>query len=151
MPEAKKVDELLAEMQKGGIHMALIVDEYGGVAGAVTLEDIVEEIVGEIKDEYDQGEEQLCQQIGSDEYLFQGRVTISEFNEITGSRLSDEHADTLGGYIYGELGRVPQPGEVVSQSGVVSRSRRLSAGASRSEPTSTNPSPMLSDEVNLGG
>lgn len=153
VPEAKKVDELLAEMQKGGIHMALIVDEYGGVAGAVTLEDIVEEIVGEIKDEYDQGEEQLCQQIGSDEYLFQGRVTISEFNEITGSRLSDEHADTLGGYIYGELGRVPQPGEVVSQSGVsftveeVVGRRIKKVRANLNQPL-TN---VIKDEVNLGG
>jgi len=140
-------------MQKGGIHMALIVDEYGGVAGAVTLEDIVEEIVGEIKDEYDQGEEQLCQQIGSDEYLFQGRVTISEFNEITGSRLSDEHADTLGGYIYGELGRVPQPGEVVSQSGVsftveeVVGRRIKKVRANLNQPL-TN---VIKDEVNLGG
>ncbi|MGB4595523.1 MAG: hemolysin family protein [Anaerolineaceae bacterium] len=118
VPETKKVDELLAEMKKGGIHMALVVDEYGGVAGAVTLEDIVEEIVGEIKDEYDQLEEQLYQKLGEDEYLFQGRTTISEFNEIVGSKLSDEHADTLGGLIYGELGRVPQAGETVVLNGV---------------------------------
>ena len=118
VPETKKVDELLAEMKKGGIHMALVVDEYGGVAGAVTLEDIVEEIVGEIKDEYDQLEEQLYQKLGEDEYLFQGRTTISEFNEIIGSKLSDEHADTLGGLIYGELGRVPQAGESVVLNGV---------------------------------
>lgn len=118
VPETKKVDELLAEMKKGGFHMALVVDEYGGVAGAVTLEDIVEEIVGEIKDEYDQGEEQLYQKLGDDEFLFLGRATISEFNEIVGSRLSDEHADTLGGLIYGALGRVPQPGEVVVLDGV---------------------------------
>jgi putative hemolysin len=118
VPETKKVDELLAEMKKGGFHMALVVDEYGGVAGAVTLEDIVEEIVGEIKDEYDQGEEQLYHKIGENEFLFLGRATISEFNEVVGSRLSDEHADTLGGLIYGEFGRVPQPGEVVVLDGV---------------------------------
>lgn len=118
VPETKKVDELLAEMKKGGFHMALVVDEYGGVAGAVTLEDIVEEIVGEIKDEYDQAEEQLYQKLGDDEFIFLGRATINEFNEITGSRLSDEHADTLGGLIYGELGRVPQPGELVVLDGV---------------------------------
>jgi len=118
VPETKKVDELLAEMKKGGFHMALVVDEYGGVAGAVTLEDIVEEIVGEIKDEYDQGEEQLYHKLGDGEFLFLGRATINEFNEIAGSRLSDEHADTLGGLIYGALGRVPQPGEVVVLDGV---------------------------------
>jgi len=118
VPETKKVDDLLAEMKKGGIHMALVVDEYGGVAGAVTLEDIVEEIVGEIKDEYDQGEEQLYQILGDGEYLFLGRATISEFNEVAGSNLSDENADTLGGLIYGELGHVPQPGETVVLDGV---------------------------------
>ena len=113
VPEAKKVDELLTEMQSGGVHMALVVDEYGGVAGVVTLEDIVEEIVGEIRDEYDQGEVQLYERLPEGGYLIQGRATIDEFNEITGLDLSDEYADTLGGYIYGQLGRVPQPGEVV--------------------------------------
>ncbi len=113
VPEAKKVDELLSEMQSRGVHMALVVDEYGGVAGVVTLEDIVEEIVGEIRDEYDQGEVSLYEELPEGGYLIQGRATIDEFNEITGLNLSDEYADTLGGYIYGQLGRVPQPGEVV--------------------------------------
>ena len=113
VPEAKKVDELLTEMQSRGIHMALVVDEYGGVAGVVTLEDIMEEIVGEIRDEYDQGEVNLYENLPDGGYLIQGRVTIDDFNEITGLNLSDEYADTLGGYIYGQLGRVPQPGEVV--------------------------------------
>ncbi|MDD2521964.1 MAG: hemolysin family protein [Anaerolineaceae bacterium] len=113
VPEAKKVDELLTEMQSRGVHMALVVDEYGGVAGVVTLEDIVEEIVGEIRDEYDQGEVQLYEELPEGGYLIQGRATIDEFNEITGLNLSDEYADTLGGYIYGQLGRVPQPGEMV--------------------------------------
>lgn len=113
VPEAKKVDELLTEMQSRGVHMALVVDEYGGVAGVVTLEDIVEEIVGEIRDEYDQGEVQLYEKLPDGGYLVLGRATIDEFNEITGLNLSDEYADTLGGYIYGQLGRVPQPGEVV--------------------------------------
>jgi CBS domain containing-hemolysin-like protein len=93
--------------------MVLVVDEYGGVAGVVTLEDIVEEIVGEIRDEYDQSEEKLYEQIDEDTYLILGRATIDEFNLITDGSLSDEYADTLGGFIYGQLGRVPQPGEVV--------------------------------------
>jgi CBS domain containing-hemolysin-like protein len=113
VPEAKKVDELLTEMQSRGVHMALVVDEYGGVAGVVTLEDIVEEIVGEIRDEYDKGEVELFRELPDGAYIIQGRATIDEFNEITGSDLSDEYADTLGGYIYGQLGRVPQPGETV--------------------------------------
>ena len=72
VPETKKVDDLLAEMQAKGVHIAIVVDEYGGMAGLVTLEDIVEEIVGEIRDEYDQKEELLVQKINDDEYLFQG-------------------------------------------------------------------------------
>ena len=81
VPEAKKVDELLAEMQSRGVHMTLVVDEYGGVAGVVTLEDIVEEIVGEIRDEYDEIEEQLFQQLGPYEYTFLGRISLDDLNE----------------------------------------------------------------------
>lgn len=117
VPEAKKVDELLAEMQSRGVHMALVVDEYGGVSGVVTLEDIVEEIVGEIRDEYDTGEVNLYDQLDNGSYIIQGRATIDEFNEILGAHISDEFADTLGGYIYGQLGRVPQPGEMVYSDG----------------------------------
>ena len=118
VPEAKKVDELLTEMQSRGVHLALVVDEYGGFAGVVTLEDIVEEIVGEIRDEYDTGEEQLYTQMAENEFFILGRATIDEFNEITGSHLSDDYADTLGGYLYGQIGRVPEPGELVLSDGI---------------------------------
>ena len=111
VPESKKVDDLLAEMQAKGVHLAIVVDEYGGMAGIVTLEDIVEEIVGEIRDEYDQKEELLVQQISDDEFVFNGRVSLSDFNDALGTHLQDESADTLGGYIYGELDRVPVEGE----------------------------------------
>lgn len=117
VPEAKKVDELLTEMQSRGVHMALVVDEYGGMAGVVTLEDIIEEIIGEIRDEYDTGEVDLYEVLEDGSYLIQGRATIDEFNEIMGSHISDEYADTLGGYIYGQLGRVPQSGEKVTNDG----------------------------------
>ncbi len=111
VPEAKKVDELLAEMQKQRVHLAIIVDEYGGVAGMLTLEDIVEEIVGEIQDEYDQGEEAPFQKLADGSYSFQGRIDMDGFNEIMGSDLPSDEADTLGGYIYSRLGRVPTAGE----------------------------------------
>jgi putative hemolysin len=111
VPEAKKVDELLAEMQARRVHLAVVVDEYGGVAGVVTLEDIVEEIVGEIQDEYDQAEELPFQQIGDGEFIFQGRVDLDDFNEIMGSSLPSDEADTIGGFIYNKIGRVPISGE----------------------------------------
>ena len=111
IPEAKKVDELLEEMQEGHVHMAMVVDEYGGIAGMVTLEDIFEEIVGEIQDEYDQTEEAPYTQVGEGEYVFQGRVDLRDFNEVMGSQLPTEETETLGGFIYGQVGRVPASGE----------------------------------------
>ncbi len=119
VPEAKKVDELLAEMQSRGVHMTLVVDEYGGVAGVVTLEDIVEEIVGEIRDEYDEIEEQLFQQLGPYEYTFLGRISLDDLNEETGLHLATENADTLGGFMYGEMGHVPAVGEKVQTEGAI--------------------------------
>lgn len=117
IPEAKKVDELLSEMQAQRVHMAIVIDEYGGMAGLVTLEDIVEEIVGEIRDEFDQSEENQCLMINDDEYLFQARIDLDDFNEVTGTRLTKDVADTLGGWLYGEIGRVPAGGEKIMVDG----------------------------------
>lgn len=113
VPESKKVDDLLAEMQARGVHMVIVVDEYGGMAGLVTLEDIVEQIVGEIRDEYDQGEELPYQEITPEEFLVSGRLDIEDLNEILNTHVTREQADTLGGYIYGAIGRVPAGGEQV--------------------------------------
>lgn len=156
VPEAKKVDELLTELQSRGVHMAVVVDEYGGVAGVVTLEDIMEEIVGEIRDEYDQAEEQLYEVVGEGEFMFLGRATIEEFNEITGLRLSNEHADTLGGLIYSELGRVPQPGEVVNDEGVEFTveeviARRILKVKARMQKTGLSPQEPEENDVNNPG
>ncbi|KAF0110903.1 MAG: hypothetical protein FD147_1367 [Chloroflexi bacterium] len=111
VPESKKVDELLGEMQAKGIHIAVVVDEYGGMAGLVTLEDIVEEIVGEIRDEYDQSEELLVQHVTPDEVLFRARVSLDDFNDALGTSLETDQTDTLGGFFYSELGRVPVEGD----------------------------------------
>lgn len=119
VPESKKVDDLLAEMQSKRVHIAVVVDEYGGMAGLVTLEDIVEEIVGEIRDEYDQGEDILFQQISPDEMLFIGRTDLDDLNELLGTHLTKDLADTVGGYLYGTLGHVPVEGEQVSMEGWV--------------------------------
>lgn len=118
VPEAKKVDELLAEMQLRSMHMAIVVDEYGGVAGVVTLEDIVEEIIGEIRDEYDESEEMPFEKISDTEYIFLGRVDLDIFNEVMKTTISTENADTIGGFIYGEIGDVPEGGETISVDGI---------------------------------
>ncbi|MBA3075425.1 MAG: HlyC/CorC family transporter [Anaerolineae bacterium] len=111
VPESKKVDDLLAEMQANGIHIAVVVDEYGGMAGLVSLEDIVEEIVGEIRDEFDQSEELLVQKISEIEVLFKGRVSLDDFNDALETHLDPDMPDTLGGFFYSELGRVPAEGD----------------------------------------
>ncbi len=110
VPEAKKVDTLLEEMQDQRFHMAIVIDEYGGTAGLVTLEDIVEEIIGEVRDEYDQGEELAYEQINPDVYLLQGRIDLDTVNMLLGTHLTKEMGETLSGYIYGNLGRVPVQG-----------------------------------------
>lgn len=117
VPESKKVDELLAEMQAQGVHLVVVVDEYGGMAGVVTLEDIVEEIVGEIRDEYDQAEELAVQEIAEDEYLFKGQVSLDDVNEVLNIHLTAELSDSLGGYIFSQLGRVPLQGDSVNEDG----------------------------------
>lgn len=127
VPEAKKVDELLAEMQSQRIHIALVVDEYGGVAGLVTLEDIVEEIVGEIQDEFDQGEESPYTALKNGEYLFSGRIDLNDFNEIMNSNLPKEDSETLAGFIYNQIGRVPNVGDVVEKDNLVLTVEQVSA------------------------
>ncbi len=110
VPETKKVDDLLREMQQRRIHMAIVVDEYGGTAGLVTVEDILEEIVGEIQDEYD-AEEPSFEQVGEGEYILDARMNLDDVNDLLEADLPTEAADTLGGFIYNALGRVPVPGD----------------------------------------
>jgi putative hemolysin len=118
VPEAKKVDDLLTEMQARRIQMAIVVDEYGGTAGLVTFEDIVEEIVGEVHDEYDTAEELPYRKIKEDEYIFRGRIDIDDFNAIIGVGLPKGSGETLGGFIYSQLGRIPIPGETLEVGGL---------------------------------
>jgi putative hemolysin len=106
------VDDLLRELQQRKVHMAVVVDEYGGTAGLVTIEDLLEEIVGEIQDEYD-AEEATVETLSEHEYLFDARVNLGEVNDLVGVELASEGSDTLGGYIYGQLGKVPAVGDTV--------------------------------------
>jgi putative hemolysin len=148
VPEAKKVDELLAEMQSLRIHMAIVVDEYGGVAGLVTLEDIVEEILGEIQDEYDQGEEAPYQKMEDGKYMFLGRIDLDDFNEIMESDLPSDEADTLGGYIYSRLGRVPTVGEQVRTGKLLLTVEQVSARRIRKVSARWLPAEIQKEETN---
>ncbi len=112
VPESKMLDDLLAELQLRKVHIAVVVDEYGGTAGLVTIEDILEEIVGEIQDEYD-SEEAPFQVTGEDEYVFNSRMDLDDVNQMLDTHLPTEQGDTLGGFIYSQLGKVPAAGELI--------------------------------------
>jgi putative hemolysin len=117
IPETKKVDELLRELQQKKVHMAIVVDEYGGTAGLVTIEDILEEIVGEIQDEYDR-EESPVQVLSENELLLDALLPLDDASELLGVRLEAEDVETLGGFVYEKLGRVAAVGDEVRVNGV---------------------------------
>jgi CBS domain containing-hemolysin-like protein len=112
VPESKKVSDLLRDMQREKFHVAIVVDEYGGFAGLVTLEDLLEEIVGEIVDEYDREEPQV-EPAGDGRYRVNARLPVDELNELLDTELPDEEWDTVGGLMMGILGRLPAQGEQV--------------------------------------
>ncbi|MHB8596542.1 MAG: hemolysin family protein [Ktedonobacteraceae bacterium] len=113
VPETKKLDDLLREIRQKRVHMVIVVDEYGSVAGLVTIEDLVEEIVGDIQDEYDR-EELLFEQINENEYVFDAKISIDEFNELMDADLGDEDYDTLGGFLYAQLDKIPNVGDTIT-------------------------------------
>jgi magnesium and cobalt exporter, CNNM family len=118
VPETKKVDELLHQMQQQRVHVAIVVDEYGGTAGLITIEDLIEEIVGEIQDEYDV-EEALIEEVSDSEAVFDARVSIRDVNDTLDLDIDDEDFDTLGGLLYHELGKVPNAGDEVRVDGAL--------------------------------
>ncbi len=113
VPETKKLDDLLREIRQKRVHMVIVVDEYGSVAGLVTIEDLVEEIVGDIQDEYDQ-EEILYERLNENEYIFDAKINIYDFNEMMGMRLEDTDYETLGGFVYAQLDKIPNVGDTVT-------------------------------------
>jgi len=118
IPETKRAGDLLPDLQQRRTHMAIVVDEYGGVAGIVTIEDLLEEIVGEIQDEYD-AEEPFVEQVGENEYLFDARLDLDDLNQMMDVALPTEESDTLGGFIYAQLGKVPAVGDRLTFEGLV--------------------------------
>jgi CBS domain containing-hemolysin-like protein len=117
VPESKKVADMLREMQKDKFHIALVTDEYGSVSGLVTLEDLLEELVGEIADEYDTEEPEI-EEVGSGVYRVDGKISIDEVNEMLDVELPDEEWDTVGGLMLGIMGSIPDEGEAVEFQGL---------------------------------
>ncbi len=118
VPEAKTLDRQLRDFQRGPSHIAVVVDEFGGTAGLVTLEDILEQIVGEIQDEYDVDEVEPIQRLGEHAFRVEGGVPLSELEALLGRRFGREDVTTVGGLVLAQLGRVPRAGERLSLGGV---------------------------------
>lgn len=111
VPESKRLNVLLKEFRKNRHHMAMVVDEYGGVAGLVTIEDVIEQIVGDIADEYDVEEDQAIRREGPRQFLVRALTRIEAFNEYFGTTFTDEEFDTIGGLVAGTFGRLPRRGD----------------------------------------
>ncbi|ADE16910.1 CBS domain containing protein [Nitrosococcus halophilus Nc 4] len=114
IPESKRLNVLLREFRASRNHMAIVVDEYGGTAGLVTIEDVLEQIVGEIEDEHDIAEDAFIFHRGDDNYTIKALTPIEDFNEYFGTDFSDEEFDTIGGLVLNGFGRVPERGEAIS-------------------------------------
>ena len=118
IPESKRLNVLLKEFRVSHNHMAIVVDEYGGVSGLLTIEDVLEQIVGDIGDEYDVDESEGIRREGERTYTVPALTRIDEFNAVFGTRFSDEEYDTIGGLVLHELGRMPRRGEAVEIGGL---------------------------------
>jgi len=117
VPESKRLNQLLKEFKATRNHMAIVVDEYGGIAGLVTIEDVLEQIVGEIEDEHDFDEEALIRERSAGEYIIKSITPIEDFNDFFKLKLSEENFDTIGGLVLQQFGHLPRRGENVEFSG----------------------------------
>jgi CBS domain containing-hemolysin-like protein len=124
VPESMPVDDLLKAMQANATHIAIVVDEYGGVAGLVTMEDVIEELVGEIADEYDEVDDQVTA-LEDGSYRVAARFSLFELGELFEIELEDEDVDSVGGLLAKELGRLPVRGDEVNYSGLIFRADRI--------------------------
>lgn len=118
VPESKPIDDLLTELKRKSLQLAVVIDEFGGTSGLVTIEDMVEEIVGEIKDEYDTELEPI-QVLPNSDILVDGKLTIDELNEKLGAKFSKEHYDTIGGLTFGLIGKEPNIGDEAQTDGYI--------------------------------
>ena len=125
VPESKRLNVLLKEFRGSHNHMAIVVDEYGGVSGLVTIEDVIEQIVGEIDDEYDVEDDQPIRREGPRQFVVRALTRIDELNEYLGSHLADQDFDTIGGLVTHRLGRLPRRGETITVDGIEFRVVRV--------------------------
>ncbi|EXU73567.1 CNNM family magnesium/cobalt transport protein CorC [Erwinia mallotivora] len=130
VPESKRVDRMLKEFRSQRYHMAIVIDEFGGVSGLVTIEDILELIVGEIEDEYDDEEDRDIRQLSRHTYTIRALTPIEDFNDVFGTHFSDEEVDTIGGLVMQAFGHLPARGESIVIDGyqfkvAMSDSRRI--------------------------
>ena len=119
-PESMSIDDLLHDFQRKKVHIAIVLDEYGGTAGLVSIEDLLEEIVGEIQDEYDV-EEEMVVRLSDDEIRIDGRVAVDELAELFGTSIEledEDEYDTIGGLVFHRIGRIPVPGDQVEIDGL---------------------------------
>jgi CBS domain containing-hemolysin-like protein len=144
VPETKRVAALLPEMQAQQFHIAIVVDEYGGTAGLVTMEDLIEELVGEIADEFDL-EEPMVEPLAGGDFRVQASMAIDEVNDALGIELPEGDWDTLGGLVFHLAGHVPAEGEVVECDGHVIRVERVQGR--RIERVKVVPAPPAADDV----
>ena len=113
VPETKILDELLTQFQQEQVHIAIVMDEYGGVSGIVTIEDLLEEIVGEIEDEFDFGDPNI-EKIDSNNYIIDGKTSLEQVNELLSIDIEGDGFDTIGGLVYQRLGKIPSVGDDIS-------------------------------------
>jgi magnesium and cobalt transporter len=113
VPESKRLNVLLRDFRRSRVHMAIVADEYGGIAGLVTIEDVIEQIVGDIDDEHDVDEDVNIRKDGERQYIVRGQTPIEEFNEYFQTELSDDEFDTVAGLVMKQLGRLPRRGETL--------------------------------------
>ena len=145
VPESKRLNVLLKEFRRNRNHMALVVDEYGGVSGLVTIEDVIEQIIGEIDDEFDVEDDQNIRREGGRQFAVRGVTRLDEFNEYFATQLISEEFDTIAGLIMKQLGRLPRRGEAVNIDGfefrVMRGDRRRIEGLRVTSPRDVTPPP----------
>jgi len=150
VPETRSADKLLRDLQTHNIHIAIVVDEYGGTSGLVTIENILEEIVGDIRDEYDINEEYEYIKNSENEYIIDAGMDIDDINDLLDISISSDETDTLGGYIYLQIGRVPIVGEQIETDEVMIRVRSIDGRRIRKVLVTRKPRPneVADDAIN---